>query len=347
MRRAAERQPQATLEAKVAFLRRGDAYPGRPARVEAIETHFSWVFLTARHAYKLKKPVRFAALDYRSLRMRRLNCMREVRLNRRLAPGVYLGVVALTRDARGTLRLGGRGRRVDWLVKMRRLPASHTLEHAIAAGRVRDADLRRIAAHLGDFFRAAPAVAVAAGTYRRRFAHGVRAHRRYLLRPAFRLPRATVEAPAAALLDFLARHGDLLEARARARRIVEGHGDLRPEHIYFGTPPVIVDCLEFERALRTLDPIEELAFLAMECERLGAPAVGARLLAAWRDAAAERVPQALFEFHMAWRAYRRAVAAASHLDAPAPADPAKWRRRTRQYLRLARDHARRLESRDE
>lgn len=342
MRRAPQRETPAALRAKVAFLRRVDAYPEGTRRVELRETHFSWVFLTDRHAYKLKKPVRFAALDYRSPQARRLNCRREVRLNRRLAPDVYLGVVALTRDARGDLRLGGRGRRMDWLVKMRRLPASRTLEHAIAAGRVRDADLRRIAARLAEFYRTARPVAIGADAYRRRFVLGVHAHRRYLARPAFGLPSDAVEAPAEMLLRFLRDRGELLAQRVRARRIVEGHGDLRPEHIYLGTPPLIVDCLEFDRALRTLDPVEELAFLALECERLGAPPVGARMLRAWRHAVADRPPPALFEFHMAWRAYRRAVAAASHLDGPDAAHVAKWRRRARQYLRLAALHARRL-----
>lgn len=347
MRRAPQRETPAALRAKVAFLRRADAYPERPWRVQAVETHFSWVFLAGRHAYKLKKPLRFGALDYRSPQARRLNCRREVRLNRRLAPDVYLGVVALARDARGGLHLGGRGRRVDWLVKMRRLPASRTLEHAIAARRVRDADLRRIAARLAGFYRAARPLAIGVDAYRRHFVQGVRAHRRYLARPAFALAREPVEAPAKALLRFLRDRGELLARRARERRIVEGHGDLRPEHVYLGAPPLIVDCLEFDRALRALDPVEELAYLALECERLGAPALGARLLRAWQRTVADRPPPALFEFHMAWRAYRRAVAAASHLEDPRAAHVAKWRRRARQYLRLAALHARRLAPREE
>ena len=76
--------------------------------------------------------------------------------------------------------------------------------------------------------------------------------------------------------DFLANHGDLLEARAAQGRIVEGHGDLRPEHVFLDGEPQVIDCLEFDRDLRLLDPVDELAFLGLECERLGATWIGER-----------------------------------------------------------------------
>ncbi len=121
-----------SLADKVAHLRRPESYPGRPQRVEAIETHMSWVFLTDRHAYKLKKPIRYDRLDFSTPERRRFYCQEEVRLNRRLAASVYLGTPALTRDARGALTLGGTGRPVEWLVHMRRLPEHLTLEHLLS-----------------------------------------------------------------------------------------------------------------------------------------------------------------------------------------------------------------------
>ena len=119
----AERERAMDLQAKVAFLKQPQTYPDHPPRVETIETHMSWVFLTPQHAFKLKKPVRYDYLDFSTLAARKKNCEEEVRLNQRLAPGVYRGVVALTMDARGEARIDGQGEVVDWLVKMRRLSA--------------------------------------------------------------------------------------------------------------------------------------------------------------------------------------------------------------------------------
>jgi aminoglycoside phosphotransferase family enzyme len=327
------------LEAKVAFLRQSDAYPEAPQAVEVRETHMSWVFLTDTYAYKLKKPVCYAFLDFSTVEARRLNCEREVRLNRRLAPNVYLGTVALKVGVDGKLHLDEDGRIVDWLVKMRRLPAERTLEHAIAAGVVQEADVRRVVARLAAFYRNAAVVAVNSEEYRRRFEVELHVNRQELSRPAFGLSLDVVDGLAAAQAGFLAAHGHLLEVRARSRRIVECHGDLRPEHIYLGDDPVVVDCLEFNREFRILDPADELAYLAMECDRLGAPYVEAWVFETYRHETGDHPPGALLDFYKCWRAYLRAKIAIWHLDEPRVREPSKWVQRTDQYLRLARGYS--------
>ena len=114
--RGAER----ALAAKVDFLSRPDAYDPRPADVMRRETHMSWVFLTGDRVYKLKKPVHFPYLDFSTLERREAACCADRRLNRRLAPDIYLGVVPLLETIRG-LSIGGEGKPVDWLVMMKRL----------------------------------------------------------------------------------------------------------------------------------------------------------------------------------------------------------------------------------
>lgn len=333
---------QTELGAKVAFLSRPDAYPERTAVVEAKETHMSWVFLTEAHAYKLKKPVRYPFLDFSTIEARRTNCEEEVRLNRRLAPDVYLGTIALTIDARGQQHLGEFGHPIDWLVKMRRMPIQCTLDHSIAAGTVTHADIRRLAHLLILFYRRAVPAQMNPEVYRRRFEHEVRTSREELARPAFGLPLDLVGELAAAQLSFVAAHGDLLEERARSGRIVEGHGDLRPEHVYLGDPPVVIDCLEFNRDFRILDPADELAYLAMECDRLGAPFVGACLFDTYRDGDRAEPSWHLVEFYKCYRAYLRAKIAIWHLDDPQLREPAKWTTRAGQYLRLAQAYSERL-----
>ncbi|HTE64959.1 MAG TPA: kinase, partial [Candidatus Binatia bacterium] len=115
-----------------------------------METHISWVFLAVERVYKVKKPVHFGFLDFRTLRQRSHFCQEEVRLNRRLAPDTYLGVVAL-KGSRPRIRIGGRGPTVEVAVEMRRLPADRMLEQLVVAGRVEPAQVRAVAATVARF----------------------------------------------------------------------------------------------------------------------------------------------------------------------------------------------------
>jgi aminoglycoside phosphotransferase family enzyme len=326
-----------TLAAKVAALSRRELYPDPTGSVACTETHMSWVFLTDRHAYKLKKPVRYEHLDFSTPERRRFNCEEEVRLNRRLAAGVYLGVVPLTVDPDRRLRLDGPGRPVDWLVRMRRLPAAGMLDAAIAAGTVRPEEVERIARLLAAFYAAAPHVAVDPDTYRDRFLREIAVNRSEL--PLYGLRPGEFETALEHQTRYLARERSLLDARVRQRRIVEGHGDLRPEHVYLGPPAVIIDCLEFSYALRLIDPVDEIGYLALECERLGASSVGERILAAYQARMNDRPPAALLHFYMSFRACVRARLAIWHLRDEVVTDRQKWIDRARDYLRHALRHA--------
>jgi aminoglycoside phosphotransferase family enzyme len=323
------------LATKLAFLSRRASYAEPTAHIEAIETHMSWVFLTDRHAYKLKKPVRHAFLDFSTLEARRRDCEAELRLNRRLAPEVYLEVVALTAEPSGALALAGAGPPVEWLVKMKRLPRDRMLDAAIARGDVRDSEIAAVADLLAAFYRGLPPIALDGAAYRNRLARDIEACRTELRAPAHELPAALFESAAVALLAFVARESSLLDARVAAGRIVEGHGDLRPEHVCLLDTPVIIDCLEFNPDFRILDVADELAFLALECARLGAPDTGEKIVAACAARLADRVPPPLHRFYFSYRALVRAKIAAWHAhDVPA-AEIGKWRARTRRYLALA------------
>ncbi len=321
------------------FLSDPSSYPERPRAVAVKETHMSWVFLTDAHAYKLKKPVRTPFLDFSTVAARRLNCRRETRLNRRLAPDTYLGIVALRTDSEGRLRLDGRGTAVDWLVKSRRLDERHTLEFAILSGTHRHRDILRLVDRLATFFRDARRVPMTPAAYLRRRRSEIEADERELLRPEFDLPAFVIAPPIAAQCGFLDRHGALLAERARAGRIVDGHGDLRPEHIYLNAEPIVMDCIEFNRALRVLDPVDELAYLAMECDRLAAPEIDGWLFGAWHSATGELPPRLLIEFYKCRQATLRAKIAIWHLDQPLTDSAAKWKARARDYLRLAERYA--------
>jgi aminoglycoside phosphotransferase family enzyme len=325
------------LAAKVAFLRNPHSYPEPTSRVDTVETHMSWVFLTDRNAWKLKKPVRQSYLDFSTEPARRFYCGEELRLNRRLTRDVYLASVPLTSDARGRLRLGAGGSVVDWLVKMRRLPADRMLDRLIRAGSVRAEDVRSVVGALCRFYGEREPVATTPAEYRERFAAGIADNLRELSASEFGLPIAIVEGPCAQQRSFLQRAGALLDERAGAGRIVEAHGDLRPEHI----EPQIIDCLEFSRDFRILDPADELAFLALECERLGAPWIRQSIFETYAELARDAPAAALVHFYQSYRASMRAKIAIWHLKEPAVTDLSKWAAQARDYLRLAAEHGER------
>lgn len=322
------------IEEKINFLRRCEAYPDRTGSVATKETHMSWVFLTERYAYKLKKPVRHAFLDYSTIEARRRTCEEEVRLNRRLAGDVYCGIVPLT-VADSEMRLGGGGEIVDWLVKMRRLPDARMLDHAIALKTVSKPDVRRIGVVLAEFYHDAARCDIRAAEYIRQIMDETCVNREELARPEYSLPLDLLDAATQAQLEFMARESRMLEQRVSAGRIVEAHGDLRPEHIFLGPPPVIIDCLEFSRSLRTLDAASELSFLWLECERLGASDVGRMIFESYRDASGDDPPPAIMAFYKSCHACVRAKVAVWHINDHAIDHPAKWIERARQYLQLA------------
>jgi uncharacterized protein len=324
------------LQSKIAFLSCPESYSEGTRDVACVETHLSWVFLTDKRAYKLKKPICTAYVDLRDLTARSRNCNEELRLNRRLSSNVYLGAVPLMKDPTGRLSFAPGGDVVDWLVKMRRLPANRMLDRLILAHSTRRADIDSLVKRLCDFYRQSPSVAMAPEQYRQDFADGIATHRGELCEPAYALPAELVEQVSARQLAFLSRAA-LFDARVQARRIVEGHGDLRPEHICFEVEPQIIDSLEFSQRLRTLDPVDELGFLALECERLGAPEIGTQILDAYRQQSGDAVSDSLVHFYQSYRACARAMLAILHLQEPAQ-DPAKWRARANGYLELARAH---------
>lgn len=335
---AAPTTAELPLESKLAFLRQVSSFAEQTYRVEAIETHMSWVFLTDRYAYKLKKPVHYDALDFRSIQARRFYCEEEVRLNRRLAPGVYLGTVPLTINQSGHLRLGNDGAVTDWLVKMRRLPADCMLDYKLKSRSATNEDARRIAAMLAAFYRSSPAAPLAPQAYHARLESEIGKNLMLLGRPVYQLPAASLAQLHGAQRALLQDLAAAIHERVLAGRIVEGHGDLRPEHVCLGPELAIIDCLEFSLELRTLDGMDEIGFLALECERLGAPDFGLLLLDAFQELSGDSALPALVHFYQSVRGCVRARISIMHLDEEKFRYSEEWPRRALEYLQLAQSH---------
>lgn len=316
------------------------AYPGRAGPIQLIETHMSWVVLDAHQALKLKKPVCYPPLlDYRTVAGRERDARAELRLNRRLAPEVYVGLVAVQRDAAGRLSLRpesalpAAGETVDWLVQMQRLPAGRMLDRMIATGRLQPAQVEALALTLARFYQHGLPAALEADVHLARFDTELARHRQVLTQPRFGLAEARpLLDHADAMLGLL---GDALRQRVHQGHIVDGHGDLRAEHVCLVDPPAVIDCLAFDDSLRQVDPFEELTALGLECERLGAAWVGPLLIERCSERLDDVPPAGLLQFYRLDRALLRARLAVAHLLDERPTRHAHWLGLARRYLALA------------
>jgi hypothetical protein len=267
----------------------------------------SWVFLAGGEVYKVKKPVNYAFADATTLESRYFFCGEEVRLNRRLAPGTYLGVVPIV-DRGSRLALGDYGEVHspsvrEYAVRMRRLPEDRMLDHLLRIGQVSPQVIEKIARRLTAFHRAA---SIANGS---RYGSAVAISQMVLgnlaeCRPAI---KATVgergfDPIQDYLSGFIRAHGELLDERVRQGRVREGHGDLRCEHVCLTEEIDIFDCVEFDEKLRYGDVASDLAFLAMDLDAFGAPHLAAELIRAYSKETDDRALATLITFYKCHRA---------------------------------------------
>jgi uncharacterized protein len=251
----------------IAFLSTPDAYGLRPSTVERIDTHISIVWLAGDRAYKLKRAVRFDYVDFSTVQLRRVACEAEVRLNRRTALSMYLGVVAVTREADGSIALGGRGEPIDWLVEMARFDQD-TLFDRLAEARQLD---------IGLMAGLANAIVELHQHAEPRMDRGGRDGMAWVIDgnalgfaeqgAAFLDPTACalLTADARAALD---RHAALLEARRCGGLVRACHGDLHLRNICLvGGVPTLFDAVEFNEAISCTDVLYDLAFLLMDLWR--------------------------------------------------------------------------------
>jgi aminoglycoside phosphotransferase family enzyme/predicted kinase len=325
-----------TLPARVRPFADPSFYAHRPAAVELIETHISWVFLAGEYVYKIKKPVSFGFLDFRTLTRRRHFCREEVRLNQRLAPNAYLDVVGVTR-AGGAYRLGGRGRAHEVAVWMRRLPADRMLDRLVEAEQADHRLMEDIGRTIADFHsRAATGPAIA------RFGR-VEAIRRNLEQnlaqtghfPPEVLPRETRVAVPAFLRQMLRGRGRRFAERVRAGRIRDCHGDLQAQHVCCTDPIQVFDCIEFNHRFRYGDTAGEIAFLAMDLDVLGRPDLALDFVNAYLDATGDYGAVPLLDFYRAYRAWIRGKVYGLQAVDPARADHAALVAGARAYFDLA------------
>ena len=286
------------------------AYPHAVAEVRLIETHISWVFLTGNYVYKVKKPVNFGFLDFGSLERRRHFCEEEVRLNRRFAPELYLDAVPIAGPP-ATARIGGEGEPIEWAVRLRQFDETGRLDRMLESGGLSPEGCVALAVELA---RVQEGLEIADGTTpwgtRAAVADAVDTTLAQLRRQRPDLGDR-VDTLTQRIHGRMAACEDVFEARRRAGRVRQCHGDLHLANLVHHEGRFLAfDSIELSDTLRWIDVASDIAFLAMDLEARGRGDLAAFFLSSWIEAANDHQATSVLPVYMSYRAVVRATVAA-------------------------------------
>ncbi|MBI3967960.1 MAG: AAA family ATPase [Chloroflexi bacterium] len=340
---AADAPPQPTaVPSLVDAMLRPETYPHPADRLRLLETHISWIALAGEYAYKFKKPVDFGFLDFSTFERRANDCAAEVRLNRRLCPDVYLGVVDLV-ERGGSFHIGGPGRRVEPAVCMRRLPDEGMLPALLARDAVQPSLLQQIAGRLARFHTRAPTgpgVDELGGlaSVQLKWAENFEQMAPFIDRTISTASQVAIDAY---VRRFLATHATLFDRRVAAGRIRDGHGDLHAASICVeGRRLHLFDCLEFSERYRCSDVAAEVAFLAMDLDHFGRADLSAAFVDTYVRHSSDDELRQLLDFYKCYRAYVRGKVLSLRLDEldRDPAHASTFVDEARSYFELAHSY---------
>jgi aminoglycoside phosphotransferase family enzyme/predicted kinase len=309
-------------------------------KVQLIETHISWVLLTGEYAYKIKKPLDLGFLDFSTLALRQQACADEVRLNRRLEPEIYLGVVTIT-GSPGAPRKDGEGDAIEYAVKMRQFPPDATLDRLDERGGLGNAQIDQLAARLAHFHIEECPVAPAGSpwgepdTIARPVAENFKLLAARLDDPAERQRLTALQHWSNAEHERLA---PLMRERKRSGMVRECHGDLHLGNLAWVNGRLLIfDCIEFSAALRWIDVISEVAFCYMDLLHRRHRDLAMRFLNAWLEASGDYAGMALLRYYAVYRAMVRAKVAALRAGQAGENDAGASRAELSACLKLAEE----------
>jgi len=317
------------------------AYPESTTIVEIAQTQMSVVFLTDAFVYKVKKPVNLGYLDYTTLEKRKFLCGQEVRLNRRLCPDVYIGVIPITLK-KGTITLDDGGRAIEYAVKMRRLPADRMMDILLAKGQVTVEMIQRVADRVADFHARAE-TSPDIGRFGSVDTVTFNAEENFNQTEKY-IPRAASAKQYERLVDytrgFIRQQTALLNRRVTEGRVRDCHGDLHSQHVCFTDGICIYDCIEFNDRFRYVDVAAEVSFLAMDLDRWEHPELSKEFVGEYVARRGDRELPQLLNFYRCYFAYVRAKVNCFRLDDALLSDgqKAKALEEAKRYFALAESY---------
>jgi aminoglycoside phosphotransferase family enzyme/predicted kinase len=324
----------------VQALLKPETYLQKPASVELLQTQMSFIFIAGDYTYKTKKPVNLGYLDYTTLEQRERLCRQELELNRRLSPDAYLEVVPVIEADRG-FQLGGKGKVIEYAVKMKTLPRQRMMDVLLPANRVTPEMLRQVAQMMADFHRLA-------ATDERISSFGSLEAVKVNTDENFdQTEKYTVKIFPTSVFNFIKDYTnrfigekkDLFIQRAATGKIRDCHGDLHAQHICFADEIYIYDCIEFNERFRYCDVASEIAFLAMDIDRYGRADLSRAFVDAYSEASGDQGITQLLDFYKCYRAYVRGKVACFKYDDPYLKDKDALRSEAGLYFNLAYKYA--------
>ncbi len=305
------------LPIMVQALLKPEIYPEPTKRVELEQTQMSFVFLTDNYVYKMKKPVNLGYLDYTTLEKRKLYCHKEVELNRKLCPDIYLGVVPIIRH-QGKFSISGKGKAMEYAVKMRRLPKELMMDVLLEKNKVSAEMMTRLAEKLVTFHQQAETnerinAFGKVDTIIQNTGENFDQTEKYLGKTISSHQYQQIKDYTR---DFIKENTALFHKRIEEGRIRDCHGDLHTAHICFENGICIYDCIEFNDRFRYGDIASEVAFLAMDLDHHGRADLGRRFVDNYADFSHDKELKKLLNFYKCYRAYVRGKVASFKLDDP-------------------------------
>ena len=328
-------------------MSRPDFYSHRPQKVEVVQTHISYVFIAGEHVYKVKKPVNFGFLDFTTLEKRKFYCEEELRLNKRLAPAIYLDVVPIGYDVAGRLTLGGTSDIVEYAVFMKKLPLDRMLKILLARDQADAAVMDAVAEKIARFHQEAQTGGRidemgAASVIRHNHEENFAQTEKYIDVTLSAFQHAFLKAYAE---QFIVSKADLLDKRVAEHKIRDCHGDLHLEHICVADEIIVFDCIEFNERFRFADVAAEVAFLTMDLDYNGYFSQSVNFANSYLKYSRDEDLRALLNFYRCYYAFVRGKVTSFRLDQKEmpQAERADIRRVASKYFDLACAYASRLE----
>lgn len=323
-------------------LLKPEAYPEPTHSVELLQTHVSWIFLTDKHAFKVKKPVNFGFLNFSTIDRRRFYCNEEVRLNRRLCPDIYEGVVEM-RKASGGAAFHGDGPVIDYAVKMKRLPAERMLDKLVNNNQISVAEMQKVARIIANFHQSAPTSPAIAefGQLDRIMFNWQENFEQVFPFEDTTLSAVEREQIKAWVSSFAAENADLFRRRVDEGFIRECDGDIHLENICMTDDSVyIFDCIEFNERFRYCDTAADVAFLLMDLDFHGRHDLAGEVVTTYLETSGDTAMMALIDYYKLYRAFVRGKVESLRLidSGINHQEQERARKKAIRYFRLARGY---------
>jgi aminoglycoside phosphotransferase family enzyme len=328
----------------VEALMKPEAYEEEAEQIELKQTHISWVFLTGKFAYKVKKAVDFGFLDFSTLEKRRFFCEKELELNRRLCGDMYLEVVPINKSDR--IRINGEGETVEYAVKMKRIPEEKIMTRLLEEGKVDRTLVDRVAKIIAEFHLKAEtgkrigefgSLPMIEKNWRENFEQSEEFIGETITMESYRLIRARIG-------EFMKGNAAFFAKRVAENRVRECHGDIHSGNIFVADRIYIFDAIEFNERFRFCDVASDIAFLAMDLDFKDRRDLSKFFVERYVKYSGDREVEKLLGFYKCYRAYVRGKVVSFRLKDPSVGKKEKSaaKKEAKAYFELAAGYARQL-----